>query len=198
MGKSIEVMVEELKGGKKLCDIAMDDPGSYRTHGKILALIENDIAPKRNTMTHCVWFCGSSNCDKMNIVNQYIKDNNKDVYWKTEGGRMWDGYYGQDVVVIEELNRNKITHRDMCLLVDCHRHSVLRTRTTRREFNSKVIFVVTSNGPEHYFEEMKDPNYAAQINRRIKVVRLGVGDKFDIDKYLLERDAIEKAYRDNA
>ena len=89
-------------------DVLNNDPQFYREYGRVIEKLE-DLAlmrKHRTWMTTCEWIYGTSGTG----ASEYsFKDYNPDTHyiWTDDRG-WWDGYEGQETVIINEFRTNII------------------------------------------------------------------------------------------
>lgn len=110
------------------------------------------------------WFYGETGTGKSRTAYDMI---NKDSFYSKNSTKWWDGYIGQDDVIIDDINVNAFTFRFLLNLFDRY-PLLIEYKGGTCNFNSKRIFITNTYNPEHYWQDED----LRQILRRIKEVRL--------------------------
>ncbi len=99
-------------------------------------------------------------------------------YWKP-AGKWWDGYDGEETVVIDEMYGHCFPYTELLHLMDRYPHSV-ETKGGTVEFNSRRIIFTSNEEPEDWYngERIHQSDWASSpLNRRIKefgvIIRTG-------------------------
>ena len=153
-------------GGKSVWDV---DPGGYiRYQRGIMAAIELHSKP-RDFKTEVFWYYGSTGSGKSRAANVEAPD----AYWKSPCDKWWDGYCGQDDVIIDDYRKDMCTFTSLLRLFD--RYPLrLEVKGGSVQFRAKRVFVTSPLNPRDTWEGRTEENLA-QLERRItKVVHFRV------------------------
>lgn len=133
-----------------------------------------------------IWIHGKTGKGKSylaaSICEEIAEANNWDTYTtKDETLKWWNGYHGQELVIIEEFRKHGVSYSFFLRLLDRYYMSV-QTKGGFTEFNPKIIFITAPVGPKEAFQwldkdgELQDWDGIEQLLRRID-------DVIDFDKF---------------
>ena len=167
----LEAVKNDILNGLIKCDdIACEKPSLYHQYGRTLTKIE-DIALRkkwRNWMTEGIWYYGETGCGKS---EKAFENYNPLTHYKyTE--EWWDGYIGQDTLIIDELRGDTIRFRELLALADKHPHYVKRRCREPIPFLAKKIIITSALHPKDIFTNLNADDKLDQLYRRFKIVKL--------------------------
>lgn len=140
-----------------------------RYRGGINDLIDKqNLKKKRTEMTKGIWFHGPTGSGKSHRAFEMAGD---DVYVWCDDGGWWDGYTGQETVVINDF-RGGIKYNELLQLVDKWPHSVRRRGKVPMPFTSKTVIVTSSLPPEKVYRNVDAEDSIDQLLRRFEVIEL--------------------------
>lgn len=169
----LEDIVERMKNGEKLIDIAEEDPMTYCKYRNGLKDIEANIIKKKlanfNKDTEVIYIHGETGTGKSSYVwNNYDQ---KNVY-KAEGSNLqwFDGYEGEDILWIDEYS-NDIPIEKLLNLTDRYALKLpVKGGFTYRNW-TKVI--ITSNlDPAILHSNAREVHRKALFRRITKIINL--------------------------
>ena len=158
-------------GEKKVKDILCEDPFMYHQYGRTLEKLEDVYINKiyRTEMTTCEWIYGKSGTGKSHYAFQdYHPDTHYNIQTRDALRGWWDGYSGQNVVIINDF-RGELTFSELCLLIDKWPYRVSRRNREPREFISKHIIITSCNSPYDIYADVLQNEDIVQLKRRIEV-----------------------------
>lgn len=165
-----EVKNNILNGLIKCDEIACEKPSLYHQYGRTLTKIE-DIALRRkwrNWMTEGIWYYGETGCGKS---EKAFENYNPLTHYKyTE--EWWDGYIGQETLIIDELRGDTIRFREILALADKHPHYVKRRCREPIPFLAKQIIITSALHPKDIFTNLNADDKLDQLYRRFKIIKL--------------------------
>lgn len=169
----LEAIKDALANGVTDVDqICMDNPVLYHQYGRTLNKIE-DIALRRKyrtVMTKGIWYWGDTGVGKSHKAFEGFHPDTHYVF-PNDGG-WWDGYKGQETVIINEF-RGSICFSEMLDLCDKFPKTVRRRCREPVPFLAKLIIVTSALPPDEvYFNVCNDSDSIEQLNRRFKVIQL--------------------------
>ena len=148
-------------------EICLADPAHYHLYGRTYERIHT-IALRnkfRTEMTEGIWYWGGTGVGKSHKAfagyhpsTHYIKDLN--TQW-------WDGYKGQEIVILNEF-RGQLKFSDLLTLVDKWPHVVSVRNKEDVPFLAKKVIVTSSMVPEDVYKNVLNDNMN-QLRRRFKV-----------------------------
>ena len=98
--KDLKAIKNDILNGKRVDDIALEDPGVYHQYGRTLNKIE-DLAMRkrfRTEMTEGIFICGPTGTGKSHIACEGFTPETHYMLPKDKG--WWDGYVQQETVII--------------------------------------------------------------------------------------------------
>ena len=115
-------------------------------HAGLKALIHNMVLP-RTERTRFFQFLGPPGSGKSSFARKICTQHGFTMY-TLSAGKWFDGYMGQDVVLIDEIDKNHaLGLQGILYLADRYPYRV-QVKGSTVEFNSKLI-IATSNYPVH-------------------------------------------------
>lgn len=188
---------DEIKEGKQVEEILMDDPMIYHQYGRTLEKME-DIRlrkMKRNWQTKGIWYYGETGSGKSHKAftehgdNYYVKTWGKDTEW-------WDGYRGEEVVIFNEF-RGQIAYAEILALLDKWPHMVSRRGKEPIPFLAKLVIITCPVLPELIYKRQVDKaDGLEQLYRRIEVVYVDKNNRevIELDREQKELEIEEKEF----
>jgi len=163
-GEATMNLKQLLDNGATMKEVADEHFSMFLRHGRAFYSYRAISIPPRNIKTTCIVIYGPTNTGK----SKWCLENFPNAYWKPKG-KWWDGYEGQDVVVIDEFYGwfgwdylLRLTDRYPLILEG-------KCVTGGFQFTSKVI-IFTSNKPwNQWYPNI--PN-VAPLERRFECIWL--------------------------
>ena len=159
----------EIENGRKVDDIAIEDPMFYHMYGRTLSKIE-DIALRqrfRTEMTVGTWYYGSTGVGKSHDAFTNFTPETHYVYPDDNG--WWDGYTGQETVIINDF-RGSLTYGFLLNLVDKWPVSVRRRCREPVPFLAKHVIITSSEPPWEVYNNLSANDSLDQLHRRFNIV----------------------------
>lgn len=159
-----------MNGEKTVDDICVENPSAYHQYGRTLNKIE-DIALRkkyRKWMTLCDWIWGPTGVGKSHVAMQEYYANPNQCYIYPKDGGWWDGYKGQETVIINEF-RGGIAYGELLELIDKWPKTVRRRNREPVPFLAKKIIITSALPPEEIYHNLSENDSLDQLYRRIKV-----------------------------
>lgn len=151
--------------------IIMEFPEIYHLYGRTLERIEDTLYLRRHRteMTQGIWIWGKTGVGKSHKAfenfspdTHYVKPNDSD--W-------WDGYRGQETVIINEF-RGNITYSELLDLCDKYPKSVRRRNRQPTPFLAKQLIITSSLPPEEVYINLSSKDSLEQLKRRFQIIEL--------------------------
>lgn len=163
------------KGSMCADDVAMLDPISYNLYKKTYEKAE-DIYQRtiyRTEHTEGIWYYGKSGIGKS---HEAFKDYSPKTHYVKPAEDWWDGYKGQETVIINEFRENSghnISWQYLMELTDKWPMEVKRRGRTPIPFTSKRIIITSPEHPKETFcKSISLGDNYKQLKRRFKIVLL--------------------------
>lgn len=168
----LDAIKDEIIAGKSVDDICMERPMMFHQYGRTLERIETIVARKkyRKWMTTCDWLYGKTGTGKS---HRAFKDYSPDTHYilNLNDGGFWNGYTGQEIVVINEF-RGQITFSELLDLIDTHPKNVKIKGKEQVPFLAKHIFITSALPPNEIFYNLCENDRMDQLMRRINLIEL--------------------------
>ena len=145
----------EIINGKSVDDICMDNPELVHQYGRTLDRIEAIALRKRyrTWFTDSYWYFGAKGTGKTHTAFEgYHPDTH---YVKNLKDEWWDGYTGQEVVIINEF-RGQIPYSELLTLADKFPHTVKQRNKEPVPFLAKKLIVTSPMRPEEVYSGVLD------------------------------------------
>lgn len=160
--KDLDDVVEAVNAGVPIDEIARAEPGTFIKYHKGIIAYKNTMLVDRTEPPTVEWRWGSTGTgktrgavDKHREAGFYIKD----------GTHWWDGYSGQQAIIIDDFDPKSWSFRDLLRLLDRYPFQG-QTKGGYVRINSPFIYITCEHAPEHYWAG----NDLAQVMRRITTV----------------------------
>lgn len=160
------------KLAKMVCDgeyekIVTDYPKEIILHGKGLKLLKYEVDSSKVWTTienkQVIWIYGPTGTGKTTKADEMTKDLKR--YVKAGGtGKWWDGYQGQEAVILEELRPADIPDALLLQILD-KRAVQIETKGGMTVLLARLIIVTTPLSPEQFW--IGKPEDVKQLKRRI-------------------------------
>ena len=163
--------VNEIKDGRKVEDIIINEPGMYAKFGRTLDKAEDIMLRKqyRSWMTTCDWYYGETGVGKSHKAFENF-DPETHYVWKDDRG--WqDGYTGQETVIINDF-RGSIKYNELLQLIDKWPHTLSRRGREPVPFLAKHVIITSSLRPEGIYLHRAEEDSLDQLYRRIKLYQM--------------------------
>lgn len=168
----LEVYKEDILNGEVSVDeLCLEKPMLFHQYGRTLNKIE-DIALRRkfrNWMTTCEWIYGKTGVGKSHKAFENFNPDTHYVYPNDNG--WWDGYTGQETVIINEF-RGGIAYSELLELIDRWPKTVKRRNREPVPFLAKHIIITSSMPPNEVYCNLSANDKLEQLTRRITVTLL--------------------------
>ena len=162
-----EVADRILSGESSADEICIDNPEFFHQYGRTLDRLEAIALRKkfRTEMTKGIWICGASGSGKS---HEAFSDYNPDTHYiKNLNEDWWDGYKGQETVIINEF-RGEIRFSELLDLVDKWPKTVKWRCRESVPFLAKTVIITSIKRPEDVYVNQVDEPWK-QFERRFVV-----------------------------
>lgn len=159
----------EVKNGKKVDDIALENPVIYHQYARTLHKLE-DLSFRskfRNWMTTCDWIYGPTGTgkshkafDNYNPATHYL--------WKLND-KWQDGYCGQDIIIINDF-RGEISYNELLNIIDKYPFTLPRRGREPVPLLAKHVIITCSLHPKDIYVNRNCKDKLAQLLRRVKLL----------------------------
>lgn len=162
---------DDILGGAKVDDIALENPVIYHQYGRTLTKIE-DLALRRNfrtEMTEGIWLWGRTGVGKSHEAFDGYTPQTHYLYPNDNG--WWDGYTQQPTVIINDF-RGEIPYNVLLQLIDKWPVHVRRRNREPMPFTSTKIIITSSVPPQEVYHRTNEKDNIQQLLRRLNVIEL--------------------------
>lgn len=152
-------------------EIICENPTLYHQYGRTLNKLE-DIALRRKYrtwMTRGKWIYGPTGVGKSHLAFKDFTPESHYVY-PNDGG-WWDGYTGQEIVIINEF-RGGIMYAELLDLLDKWPKTVKRRGREPVPFLAKELIITSSMSPQDCYNNLAYMDKLEQLERRIELIHL--------------------------
>lgn len=160
-----------IKNGTKVDDLLQENPYLYHQYGRTLSKLEDVTLRKRfrTWETKGEWIYGETGTGKSHYA---FKDFNPETHyrWIDDNG-WWDGYTGQEIIIIDEF-RGQIPYNILLQLIDKYPFSVKRRCREPIPILAKKVIITSSMHPEDVYSNLSLSDSLQQLERRCKIIEL--------------------------
>lgn len=181
---------EKILNGTKLDDIIVDDFELYCRYRNGIKDLVNVVQrkKKRTEMTEGFWYYGPTGVGKS---HKAFKEAGDDHYLLTNDNGWWDGYEGQETVIINDF-RGNIEYGMLLQLIDKWPMKVKRRGQEPMPFTSKKVIITSSLPPEGVYCNLAKEDSLDQLYRRIKCFYVCCKDGTEVHHGNTEHGVCEK------
>lgn len=176
--KDLGRLVHSLKKGEtSVQEILLEDPTTYHQYGRTLCAVEDVVRRglSRSWTTRGRWFWGPTGVGKSHLAFEGYHESTHYVK-PLEGGdlKWWDGYTGQQYVIIEEF-RAELSFGNMLKLLDKWPYKVSRRGREPAPFLAKWVFITSCSPPDCTWDmnfDMNKHEKMEQLKRRCDIYEI--------------------------
>jgi len=152
-------------------EIIVENPMLYHQYGRTFHKLEDLALRKkwRTEMTEGIWYVGKTGTGKSHKAFEGF--NPETHYCLPNDGGWWDGYCGQDTVIINDF-RGHIPYNELLQIVDKWPYNVRRRCREPAPFISKRVIITSSLSPEQVYNKRNDEDKIEQLLRRFTVIQV--------------------------
>ena len=171
----IDAVAQSIAEGSGVAEVAESFGGEFIKYHRGIERLIGLRFPNRDFKTEVRWYWGPTGTGKTRAAcNEAVSP-----YWKNPAHRWWDGYEGQEDVVIDDIRCDFAKFSEWLRLFDRYPVQV-EVKGGTRNFISKRIFITAPLPPEEMWQSRtaEDLN---QLRRRIEVVKFYGDHAFNPD-----------------
>jgi len=157
--------IETIKEGASLEEIVSNHPEEFVKYHKGLMAARLLYQPRRNWKTEVFWFYGETGTGKSRKAYEEYPD----AYTKMPTSKWWDGYDGQDTVIVDDYRRDLCTFSELLRLFDRYPMQI-ETKGGTCQFLARRIIITTPKNPRDTWSGRTEEDLA-QLIRRIEHVQ---------------------------
>ena len=161
---------------------------------KFAEALKADAIEERTDYPEVIWICGDTGVGK---TLQVFQDNpGKTIHKQTQSNKWWNGYEGQDVVILDDIRADFAKYHELLTLLDKYPHRV-EIKGGYMRFNTPRIYITSPYTPNEMYKGKED---ITQLLRRIDIVKIYEDNKiiitnprkeFEDNKQTIERKQIK-------
>lgn len=161
--------IHELKSGKNPNQLVEKYATELCRYHRGLDRVYSALSGHREWKTEVSWFFGKTGTGKSRAVYDICGPT---AYYKMPCNKWWDGYFGQEDVIIDDYRRDMCTFGELLRLFDRYPHRV-ETKGGSQAFLAKRIFITTPKSPRDTWikDDGSEREDIEQLLRRIELVR---------------------------
>ena len=133
-------------------------------------LLKKYVEIQRNFKTFVYWFYGPTGSGKSRCAEEMFPN----AYWAMSTGKWWEGYDGQEVVIINDYRKDFCKFHELLNLLDRYPYRV-ECKGGSRQFTSKTIVITTPLSPEETWENRTSEDLGQLLRRIDNILFFGNG-----------------------
>lgn len=165
----LEGVYREIELGTRTREIISKFPSEYIKFHKGIQACISALQPVRKWITKVFWYYGPTGTGKSKEVYEKMYEDEDNWYTKMGSNKWWDGYEGEENVIIDDYRRDLCTFSQLLRLCDRYPMKV-ECKGSSVQFLAKSIYITTSKNPRETWEGRCEEDIA-QLNRRITEVK---------------------------
>jgi len=161
---------DKIMEGASVDDLTVENPMLFHQYGRTLDRLESIALRKRfrTEMTKGLWITGPSGSGKSHQAFEGFSPETH--YVKNLNEEWWDGYKGQQTVILNEF-RGQITFSELLDLVDKWPKQVKWRGRESVPFLAKLVIVTSVRTPKECYHSLQGKEPWEQFDRRFSVVQ---------------------------
>ena len=160
----LQPLVESILAKRSIHEIVSEHPVEFIKYSTGILRMAGIISEPRTWKTEVFWFYGPTGTCKSRRAYELAPN----AYWKAGGTKWWDGYEGQDDVIIDDYRRDLCPFHELLRLLDRYPMRV-EFKGGSCYFRAKRVFITTPKCPRGTWEGRTEEDLA-QLIRRIEHV----------------------------
>lgn len=163
--KELIELIKEKKSNSELLELMPSQTFMYSKH---IEKVRHTLQADRTEAPKVIWIHGPAGCGK----TSYVADKHPDYYVK-DNSKWWDGYEQQEAILIDDYETPKegLTYKELLRLFDRYKYQG-QTKGGYVKINSPYIYITHTEPPEIVFGYKDDPEWGAQMERRISKMEM--------------------------
>lgn len=162
--KDLHEIADEIVGGCTMSDIAVNYPGKFVQYHRGFSALRSRVMGRRKWKTEIIWLWGPTGTGKSKQASEMAPN----AYWKMGGNKWWDGYDGEDDIIIDDYRCDLCTFSYLLRLFDRYPLRV-ESKGGSVEMLAKRIIVTAPYSPSEMWSG-RTPEQLEQLLRRIEHV----------------------------
>lgn len=128
---------------------------------KFAEALRADAIEERTDYPEVIWICGDTGAGK--TLQVFQSNTGKTIHKQTQSNKWWNGYEGQDVVILDDIRADFAKYHELLTLLDKYPHRV-EIKGGYMQFNSPRIYITSPHTPNEMYKGKED---ITQLMRRI-------------------------------
>jgi len=162
----LKKICDSIRGGEtSVSKILVEDPYTVHQYGRVLQMTETaaDATKMRKWKTKVIWAHGPTGTGKSAWAFSDVEDPNVFVYTKDQ--EWWDGYTGQEIIVIDDIRKTDFRYAWLLRLLDRYPVKVPRRSLPPQQILAKEIRITCPMTPEELFGDSTSDDIAQMLRR---------------------------------
>lgn len=155
-------VVESVLAKRSIGDIALDHPEEFIKFSRGILTLAAAVAEPRTWKTEVFWFYGPTGTGKSLRAFEMAPN----AYWKAGGTKWWDGYDGQEDVIIDDYRCDLCPFHELLRLLDRYPMRV-EFKGGSTHFRARRVFITTPSSPRDTWSGRTE-EALAQLLRRVE------------------------------
>jgi len=162
---------KKLSEGKPLTDVVLEDCENYQQMRTAEKLFEySQKKKKRNWKPRVIWVHGPSGCGKSRYAFEKFEGLDYFVAGEHTGSFYWDGYEGEEYVILDDFRGNQMTLTNLLRTLDRYEYRV-SVKGSSRQLLAKKIIITSIKHPKDIYAAIIDDEPVQQLLRRIDKIK---------------------------
>lgn len=181
----ITALRDAVLNGATDVDLFKTHTRSYLAYYNGIERIRLALAKPRSEPTELYIILGPTGTGK----TRFVAEKEPDLYWKQPGSQWWDGYHGQEAVILDDFYGWMAPH-ELLRLADRY-PLMVQVKGSQVNFNSKRLYITSNKVPTHWWKEETMSKYdMSALWRRVTLV-ICIPKPGEIKEYLTYQDFYE-------
>lgn len=159
----LEEVYDTIKSGGNTLDVINKHPGSFIKFSNGISKMMMQLQPKRDAPPEVTVIWGASGVGK----SRRVAETEPSLYWVNHSGRWWDGYNGEEAVILDDFRGDWMKFHELLRLLDRYPTNV-EIKGGYVTFNAKRIYITSDKDPRLWYN-VSDSEYD-QLDRRITTI----------------------------
>lgn len=176
--KDLQAIKKGIKNGTKIRKLIDDDHINNLQQLKYAESLNKYYEKKRKFKPTVKWYYGATGTGKTKTAYEEMEalTDDDNIYTAMDTGKWWDGYDGQEYIIIDDMRSDFLKFHQLIKLIDRNEYRV-ETKGSTRQFLGKYIIITSAYPPDKLFHTEEDPG---QLTRRLDEIKEFKSSKSEI------------------